>query len=198
MNMSLGILVTKFWSMPWHRRWSYTVDFLRGLRITRQFLTRTIVFAGPHVFFRIRNGRVTGGRYCGINGEAGISVFGSPEQQAHLHIGEGTYIQSRTHINCANEIWIGDGCAISWDCEILDTDIHVLLMNGERQPTTAPIHIGDHVWIGVRSIILKGVTIGDHCMIAAGSVVTQDIPPFTLAAGVPARIVRKIDGWEKD
>lgn len=58
---------------------------------------------------------------------------------------------------------------------------------------TAPIIIGDNSWIGARSIILPGVTIGNFCVIAAGSVVTKDVPDYTVVAGVPAKPVKKLN-----
>lgn len=67
--------------------------------------------------------------------------------------------------------------------------------------TTSPITIEDDVWIGANAVILAGVTIGRHSVIAAGSVVTRDVPPFTLAGGCPARPLRQYDPaikkWEK-
>lgn len=61
---------------------------------------------------------------------------------------------------------------------------------------TAPIQIGNHVWIGARAIILKGVTIGDGVVVAAGAVVTKDVPPNTLVGGVPAKIIKENISWE--
>lgn len=57
--------------------------------------------------------------------------------------------------------------------------------------TAASITVGNYVWIGARSVILQGVTIGEGAVIAAGSVVTRDVPPYTVAAGVPARVIKK-------
>ena len=57
----------------------------------------------------------------------------------------------------------------------------------------APIHIGDGVWIGARSIVLPGITIADGAVIGAGSVVTRDVPANTVVAGAPARLIRKLD-----
>lgn len=125
-----------------------------------------------------------------------IAVIGNADRTATLHIGEATHIQARTHINCMESIWIGDHCAISWDCEILDTDIHQVLSSDEMElPRTAPVRIENRVWIGTRAIILKGVTIGEGSVIGAGSVVTRDIPAYSLAAGNPARVLRTIAGW---
>lgn len=57
---------------------------------------------------------------------------------------------------------------------------------------TAPIHINEKVWIGMNAIILKGVTIGEGAIVGAGSVVTKDVPPWTVVAGNPARVVKKL------
>ena len=56
----------------------------------------------------------------------------------------------------------------------------------------APVSIGDYAWIGMNCLILKGVSIGEGAMIGAGSVVTRDVPPFCLAAGAPARVLRRL------
>lgn len=61
---------------------------------------------------------------------------------------------------------------------------------------TAPINIGNHVWIGLRAIILKGVTIGDGAVIAAGAVVTNNVPANSVVAGVPARVMSENVNWE--
>jgi acetyltransferase-like isoleucine patch superfamily enzyme len=92
---------------------------------------------------------------------------------------------------------IGRNCAISWDCEILDTDIHTVVLKDGTCSGPSPVVIEDNVWLGTRSIVLKGVRIGEGAVIGAGSVVTQDIPPHCLAVGNPARPVRSIRGWVK-
>lgn len=95
-------------------------------------------------------------------------------------------------------ITIGDHVGISGRCWISDSDGHPTdidrRMRGERELTAAdiqPLTIEDHVWIGHGSHILKGVTIGRGAVIAAGSVVTSDVPPGALAMGVPARIIKQ-------
>jgi acetyltransferase-like isoleucine patch superfamily enzyme len=76
---------------------------------------------------------------------------------------------------------------------IRDDDEHYV---GDGSPT-APVTIGDHVWLGTRAIILKGVTIGDGALVAAGAVVTKDVPPKTLVGGVPARVIREGVDWRE-
>ena len=61
----------------------------------------------------------------------------------------------------------------------------------------APIHIGRHVWIGANATVLPGVTIGEGAIVAAGAVVTKDVPKNTMVGGVPARVIRTIDEEER-
>jgi acetyltransferase-like isoleucine patch superfamily enzyme len=113
----------------------------------------------------------------------------------HLKIGEGSYFSGGT-VLCTESIQIGAGCAISWDTTIMDSDMHPITIEGERLPAVEPVRIGDHVWIGSGARVLKGVTIGDGAVVAAGSIVTKDVPPKTLVGGVPARAIRKNVEWE--
>lgn len=114
-----------------------------------------------------------------------------------LVVGSRTSFQQRLSLNCAHGITIGSDCVFSWDVQIMDTDFHQLIEeSGEKPDITAPIVIGDKVWVGAKATILKGVTIGDECVIAACSVVTKSFPPRTLIAGVPAKKVRTIGGWQ--
>jgi acetyltransferase-like isoleucine patch superfamily enzyme len=62
----------------------------------------------------------------------------------------------------------------------------------EQGVSTNPVTIGDDIWIGANAVILPGVTIGDHSVVAAGAVVTKDVPPHTLVAGVPAKIIKTL------
>ena len=63
---------------------------------------------------------------------------------------------------------------------------------GDLEP--APIRVGNDVWIGANATVLPGVTVGDGAVIAAGAVVTRDVPPMTVVGGVPAKIIKHIDG----
>jgi acetyltransferase-like isoleucine patch superfamily enzyme len=110
---------------------------------------------------------------------------------AAIEIGDSTIVNRRTEICSEERVTIGSRCMISWDVLITDTDFHQL----EDRPVSAPVLIGDHVWICARATILKGVTIGDGAVIAAGAVVTQDVPAGCVVAGVPARIVREGVAW---
>jgi len=106
---------------------------------------------------------------------------------------KGGFINEGVEIRCASEISIGKGCAISRDVIIRDYDGHML--NDGRTSASKPINIGNHVWVGNRAIILKGVSIGDGAVIAAGAIVTRDVPPRSLAGGVPAKILKENIDW---
>lgn len=131
----------------------------------------------------------------------------------NIRIGDRTFIGSSSLI-ATNEIIVGDDVLISWGCTIIDTDSHSIrsvdrsadVKNWKRgidekkigkykdwsKVNSVPIIIKDKSWIGFKSIILKGVTIGEGAVIGAGSVVTKDIPDYTIAAGNPAKIIRPL------
>ena len=91
-------------------------------------------------------------------------------------------------------IEIGEEAMIGAGCLLCDSDMHELPLGSDRPVAMAPIKIGRRAFVGARSIILKGVTIGDGAVIGAGSVVTCDVPAHSLVAGNPARIVRTWSG----
>jgi acetyltransferase-like isoleucine patch superfamily enzyme len=108
-----------------------------------------------------------------------------------IKIGNGTYLNRGTEIVAAREVIIGRDCKIARDVIIMDTDQHAL---PNRELVAEPVTIGDRVWIGARAIVLKGVHVGHDAVIAAGSVVTKDVPSASVVGGVPARILRASDG----
>ena len=114
----------------------------------------------------------------------------------HIHKGgvlslAGGYMSENASIVCENSISIGCGCAIAPGVVIRDCDSHLI----EGSPTSKPISIGKHVWIGTNAIILKGITIGDGSVIGAGSVVTKDVPAACVAVGNPAKVVKTNIKW---
>jgi tetrahydrodipicolinate N-acetyltransferase len=113
-----------------------------------------------------------------------------------LSIGHETNVNGLgTKILVADSVTIGAGCTFSWDVQILDNDFHTMTVGGVQQPSAAPIVIGDRVWVGTRAIVLKGVTIGDGAIVAAGAIVTKDVPAGAVVAGIPAKAVGSADSW---
>jgi acetyltransferase-like isoleucine patch superfamily enzyme len=113
-----------------------------------------------------------------------------------LELGSHVYVNSGAHISATQHIQVGDHTKFAEDSYVCDTNFHAT--SPDAPARTAPIRIGRNVWIGRRAIIMPGVTIGDHAIIAAAAVVTKDVPPRSIAAGVPARIVKTFecpDDW---
>jgi len=111
-------------------------------------------------------------------------------------------------IMAEERIEIGSHCLVSWNVGIADSDFHPLepaqrlidaqalapyFKNRPARPKlkTAPVKIADNVWIGMNAVILKGVTIGENSVVAAGSVVTKSVEPNTVVAGNPALVVKQ-------
>lgn len=125
---------------------------------------------------------------------------------ATLSIGDWSGISGGT-ISVSESITIGNHVNIGANCIIMDGDIHNTdwrLRHNDRQSLMPvpfmhrPIIIGDDVWLGVNSIVLKGVTIGARTIIGAGSVVTKDIPADCIAAGNPCKVIRFINSQGKN
>ena len=105
----------------------------------------------------------------------------------------GGFINENVQITCGDRIEIGKDCAIGRDVVIRSYDGHTIEQEGYR--ISEPIVIEDHVWIGQGAQILKGVHIGKGAIIAAGSVVTKDIPAHAVVGGVPAKVIKENVKW---
>jgi len=130
------------------------------------------------------NGNFT---FCGGNT---ITIF----KGATCKINGDGYMNENASISCAKLVEIGKGTIISDYVSILDWDAHTII--GQEKDMAKPVKIGEHCWIGLKSTILKGVTIGDGAIIAAGAVVTKDVPAKAVAAGVPAKVIRENVEWK--
>ena len=120
--------------------------------------------------------------------ESGCFFFG-----ANVSLGDYALISHGCYFDSKDQIRVGARSAVAMGTTLITSD-HEL--GGELQRMgrfrTAPIVIGEGVWIGARTLVLPGVTIGDGCVVAAGAVVTADLDPHALYAGVPARLVRRL------
>ena len=108
---------------------------------------------------------------------------------ARITIGDGTYLNRNTEVVAAESVSIGRDCKIGRDVLVMDTDQHAL---PGRPLAVRPVVIEDRVWVGARAIVLKGVRIGHDSVVGAGAIVTRDVPPWSVVAGQPARVLRSL------
>ena len=159
------------------------------------------------IFRHLRNkksGAVVFGNYVSCYAGCSFSIG----ENGQCTVGDFTLLNGAL-IMAEEKIEIGAHCLISWNIGIADSDFHPLepaqrLIDAQalapyfkdRPPRpklkTAPVKIADNVWVGMNAVILKGVTIGENSVVAAGSVVTKSVPPSTVVAGNPAVIVRQL------
>jgi acetyltransferase-like isoleucine patch superfamily enzyme len=126
-----------------------------------------------------------------------ITVYNTCTIVGNVEVGEHTWIGPYTSLDGTGGLAIGKFCSISVAVHILTHDtVKWALTGGKAKYEYAPVKVGDCCFIGIGTVITKGVTVGDHCVIGAGAVVTKDIPAYSIAAGVPARVIGqvKIDG----
>lgn len=115
-----------------------------------------------------------------------LSVF----KKADLLVGSGTYING-ARISAKHYVKIGRNCTIAPEVLIMDSDFHDM-HNHDKEGASAPVIIGNNVWIATRATILKGITIGEHAVVAAGAVVTKDVEPYTVVGGNPAKVIKRL------
>lgn len=135
-----------------------------------------------------------GGNIC-IGRGCRISI----SRNAKLTLGTSFNITGNTTIYCTKEITFGNDCLLSWDILIMDTDSHDIIdEDGVKINYPKSIQIGNHVWIGCRNTILKGVTIGDNCIVSANSVVTNSFTEVNCIIGGHGRslgVIKKGINW---
>jgi acetyltransferase-like isoleucine patch superfamily enzyme len=126
------------------------------------------------------------------------SELGASKPGAVLKIGNGVLINQGSSIVATSYIEIGSDTSIGNFVSVLDTDYH--RTEPDAPVRVEPVIIGENVWLGESVKVLPGSKIGDHSVVAAGSIVRGDIPPRVVVAGSPAKIVKKLDvpdGWRR-
>lgn len=144
--------------------------------------------------------------FIGKNTKVGCTCFLETDK-AYIKIGDRCAIGAGTRLISAEGIEIGNDVIIAWDCYVYDHNSHSVYWNERSLDVyrsyngmgkiwdgvkSGKIIIGDKVWIGFGAVILKGVKIGEGAVIGARSVVTKDVPPFTVVAGNPASVIYEI------
>lgn len=128
-----------------------------------------------------------------------LTAWEQPDQKPpRITIGNHCTFRAYAHITAVNEIVIGDNLLTGTNVLITDNAHGQFLLEQLKMPpaerpivSSGSVHIGNDVWLGNNVCIMPGVTIGDGSIIAAQAVVTHDIPPYSMAAGIPAKIIKK-------
>ena len=151
--------------------------------------------------------RVVGPRYLQVSGphiSAGdhvhiMALADSPVRLAvfeglgRIHIGDYCIVNPGVRISSASSVEIGQGCMLAMNCYLSDADWHDIHHRIFAPGRTAPIVLGNNVWIGDSALVSKGVTIGENSVVGASSVVTKDVPANVVVAGNPAKVVTQLD-----
>ncbi len=139
-------------------------------------------------------GKVVIGDNVVIDGSSHTVTPWTYSRDAIIIIGDNVFLNG-TRFGCKEKIEIGENCIIA-DCRILDTDFHSIYperRNDEMAVQSAPIRIGNDVWISLDCVILKGVTIGEGATVSAKSVVYKDVRDYCVYGGNPAVLMKEID-----
>ncbi|HVU07470.1 MAG TPA: acyltransferase [Verrucomicrobiae bacterium] len=182
--------------VAWHRRKFIFIERPRHKKIE---LGTNIVFfvpvrGGGKGVLRVGNGTKFGFPMTFRLGNGEI-LLQAREPDAEIVIGENNLFSNNIALCAVRNIQIGDNCLIGDSVSVVDADFHEInpATRNRSVGTVKPVKIGNNVWIGSRTMILKGVTIGDNSVIGAMSLVTGEIPANCVAAGVPAKVIRKIE-----
>ena len=164
---------------------------------------KNCVFKGIPIIAKSKTAMINIGDNCRMNSGILTNLVGMYQRtiivargKGSIKIGNNVGI-SGTTIYARKEITIGDNCLIGANTKIIDNDFHpvdpmVRLATPNDNIASATITIGNNVFVGCNSLVLKGVTIGDNSVIGAGSVVVKDIPANCVAAGNPAKVIKEI------
>jgi acetyltransferase-like isoleucine patch superfamily enzyme len=184
----------KLWAQKW--RW-YERNVLpwNRARIHWELMRRDAFARWPlhgNVLEALRDGRLQIGANALFEPDVWITIGDG----AAVSIGEGTFLNVAVMVAAHERVEIGSHCMLANGCFVTDAN-HRFDDPDKPVPwqgfsSKGPTRIGDNVWLGANVVVTSGVTIGERCVIGANSVVTQDIPPFSVAAGAPAKILRAV------
>lgn len=122
-----------------------------------------------------------------------LTTWADKSHQGHITIGDYCLIAPGVEITSFEHIEIGDNCMLAADVVIHDCDWHGLYNRLRPFRCNKPVKLENNVWVGTKSIITKGVTIGENSIIGAGSIVTKDIPANSVAGGNPAKVIKTLN-----
>jgi acetyltransferase-like isoleucine patch superfamily enzyme len=185
----------KLWAQKWLWYETNSLPWNRA-RIHWEFMQRGAFVRWPvhgNVLAALAEGRLEIGD--GVLLEPGVWITAPGE--ACVRIGSGTFLNLGVMVASLELVEIGRHCMFANGCFISDSghrfDDAQMPVPWQGFTTKGPTRVEDNVWCGAHVVITSGVTVGERSVIGANSVVTQDIPPLSIAAGAPARVLRKIE-----
>ncbi|MDG1292757.1 MAG: acyltransferase [Pseudomonadales bacterium] len=153
-------------------------------------------FMGPW-YIKVSGDDISLGQCATIVAEAdrhvSLGIWGDTPGVGKISIGDYVMISPGVRISAAESITIGDSCMIANGAYITDSDWHGIYDRVSHTEVSKPVSIADNVWIGDHATILKGVTVGENSVVAAGAVVTKDVAANTIVAGNPAIKIKDLD-----
>ena len=161
------------------------------------YIGKNSLLRDSNIFIKGNNNIIYIGDNCVVNNTSIIL----DNEGSEIRIGNKTSIAKIQIVSLEPyKIEIGEDCMLSYDIEIRNTDSHKIYdkNTNERINEGSSINIGNHVWLGMRAIILKGVTIGDNSIVAAGSIVTKDVKANTIVSGNPAKQIKENVYWTRE
>ena len=185
----------RLWVQKW--RW-YERNTLpwNHVRIHWELMRRHAFARWPihgNVLEALREGRLEIGPHTLFEPHVWLTAPG----QARIRIGSGSFLNIGVMVAAQELVEIGDHCMLANGCFVSDSnhrfDDPELPVPWQGFESRGPTRVGDNVWCGANVVVASGVTIGERCVIGANSVVTSDIPPFSVALGAPAKVLRRID-----
>jgi acetyltransferase-like isoleucine patch superfamily enzyme len=191
-----GVLASvRLWWQKWRWYERNSLPWNRAL-IHREFARRDAFVRWPvhgNVLEALRDGRLEVGAHTLLEPHVWLTV----SEEAHIRIGAGSFLNLGVMVASVEAVEIGDHCMFANGCFLTDGNHR---FDDREQPVTwqgftskGPTRVEDNVWCGANVVVTSGVTIGERCVIGANSVVTTDVPPYSVAAGIPARVLRGID-----
>lgn len=169
----------------------------------RHFLEPQLESLGEGALFlrpwhvRLHGPRIRLGRFAHVIGARGqpvsLCTWDADGARGSIELGDHCLICPGVRVTAAGPVSIGDGCMLAAEVAISDADWHDLHDRTRAVGTTRPVRLERNVWVGERATITKGVTIGENAIVGAAAVVTADVPANAIAAGNPARVVRRLD-----
>ena len=173
-------------SLPWNRT-----------RLHWELMRREAFARWPlqgNVLEALRDGRLEIGANTLFEPDVWITIG----DDAKVRIGEGTFLNVAVMVAATGLVEIGSHCMLANGCFVTDAnhrfDDPDTPVPWQGFDTKGPTRIGDNVWCGANVVVTSGVTVGERCVIGANSVVTRDLPAFSIAAGAPAKVLKTIDG----